>query len=68
MDKNTAYAIARGYGFPITLSLEEMETLLEAFTNWLSDEDWDDVGEPKDRAYKVIMHKLQHRIAELKGG
>lgn len=68
MDKNVAYAIARGYGFPVILSLDEMETILEAFTNWLSDDDYDEQGEAIEPEYKMIIHKLQHRIAGLKGG
>lgn len=70
MDKNLAYAIARGYGFAIVLSLPEMELLLEAFTNWMDtdNEQWTEDGEAVNPEYKMIIHKLQHRITELKGG
>lgn len=70
MDKNVAYAIARGHGFALILTVSEMELLLEAFTNWMDtdNQQWDEKGEAVNPEYKMIIHKLKHRIGELKGG
>ena len=42
---------------------QELSIILEAFCNWLSNDDYDSKGRAKNAQYRLIIRKLETAIA-----